>query len=46
MNNIPILVEKRASLWNQAKSLLDNNTRPDGTISNEDAAILINLKRR
>ncbi len=38
MDNIALLREKRANLWNQTKAFLDSKQRPDGMISAEDAA--------
>ncbi len=39
MDNIALLREKRANLWNQTKAFLDSKQRPDGMISTEDAAL-------
>jgi HK97 family phage major capsid protein len=38
MNNIELLREKRANLWNQAQTFLNSKQTPDGMISTEDAA--------
>ena len=38
MDNIVLLREKRANLWNQTKVFLDSKQTPDGMISHEDAA--------
>jgi HK97 family phage major capsid protein len=38
MNNIRELLQKRASLWDDAKKFLDDHTDKDGKISAEDAA--------